>query len=295
MTPPASAQEQADARVGVGAQSGHAGAPAMEVVGLTKVFQQRGFRQRKTNPVVAVDRVSFTLKRGTTLGIVGESGSGKTTVARMIVGLEIPTAGQISVFGQPRPARLKPKDMRSLSRQVQMVFQNPYRSLDPRQPVGKALDEMLRVHFDWDGATRAARASELLALVRLEDSILSALPKQLSGGQRQRVCIARALAAEPRIIILDEAVSSLDVSIQGQVLNVLSDVRDETGVSYLFVTHDLAVVRQIADEVVVMQSGKVVERGTATQILDAPQEQYTRHLLEAVPREGWKPWGWNDA
>ena len=291
MTAPASAQEQADARVGVGAQSGHADAPAMEVAGLTKIFHPRGFRQRKSAPVVAVDDVSFKLKRGTTLGIVGESGSGKTTVARMIVGLEVPTAGQISVFGQERPARLKAKDMRSLSRQVQMVFQNPYRSLDPRQPVGKALDEMLRVHFAWDGAIRTARASELLALVRLDDSILSALPKQLSGGQRQRVCIARALAAEPRIIILDEAVSSLDVSIQGQVLNVLSDVRDETGVSYLFVTHDLAVVRQIADEVVVMQSGKVVERGTATQILDAPREQYTRQLLEAVPREGWKPEG----
>jgi oligopeptide transport system ATP-binding protein len=172
---------------------------------------------------------------------------------------------------------------------VQLVFQNPYRSLDPRQTVGSAIDEFIRTHFDWDAARRSTRVTELLELVKLPARARAALPSELSGGQRQRVCIARALATEPRVLVLDEAVAALDVSVQAQVLNVLADVRDETGVSYLFVTHDLAVVRQIADEVVVMRMGTVVESGLTARVLDEPQEAYTRVLRDSVPREGWSP------
>jgi oligopeptide transport system ATP-binding protein len=172
---------------------------------------------------------------------------------------------------------------------VQLVFQNPYRSLDPRQTVGSSIDEFIRTHFDWDAARRSARVTDLLELVKLPARARAALPSELSGGQRQRVCIARALATEPRVLVLDEAVAALDVSVQAQVLNVLADVRDETGVSYLFVTHDLAVVRQIADEVVVMRLGTVVEAGPTARVLDEPQEAYTRELRDSVPREGWSP------
>ncbi|WP_327589504.1 ATP-binding cassette domain-containing protein [Nonomuraea sp. NBC_00507] len=261
----------------------------IEVSGLTKMFGHHGVVKRGAPQVVAVKDVSFRLETGTTLAIVGESGSGKTTVARMIMGLEVPTSGRITYFGESRPARPSTRQRRVYARQMQMVFQNPYRSLDPRQPIGKAFDELLRLHFPWDAGRRAARTAELLELVRLDGGVLRALPGQLSGGQRQRVCIARALATEPRVVILDEAVAALDMSVQAQVLNVLADVRDETGVSYLFVTHDLAVVRQIADEVVVMRAGEIVERGLAAAVLDAPRHPYTRLLRDSVPREGWKP------
>jgi ABC-type glutathione transport system ATPase component len=266
-----------------------AAAAPIEVSGLAKTFGHHGVMRRGAPPIVAVRGVSFRLETGTTLAVVGESGSGKTTVARMIMGLEAPTSGRVTYFGESRPARPSARQRRAHARQVQMVFQNPYRSLDPRQPIGKAFDELLRLHFPWDAGRRAARTAELLELVRLDGGVLRALPAQLSGGQRQRVCIARALAAEPRVVILDEAVAALDMSVQAQVLNVLADVRDETGVSYLFVTHDLAVVRQIADEVVVMRAGEIVERGLAATVLDAPRHPYTRLLRDSAPREGWKP------
>jgi len=262
-------------------------APAVEAVRLSKTFVRGGWVRRQE--VHAVDEVSFRLEQGTTLALVGESGSGKTTVARMVTGLERPTSGEVRIFGEPRPTRPNARARRDLASQVQLVFQNPYRSLDPRQTVGSAIDEFIRTHFDWDAARRSERVTELLELVKLPARARAALPSELSGGQRQRVCIARALATEPRVLVLDEAVAALDVSVQAQVLNVLADVRDETGVSYLFVTHDLAVVRQIADEVVVMRLGTVVESGPTARVLDEPQEAYTRVLRDSVPREGWSP------
>lgn len=260
---------------------------AVEAVRLSKTFVRGGWVRRQE--VHAVDEVSLRLEQGTTLALVGESGSGKTTVARMVVGLERPTSGEVRIFDQPRPVRPSARERRELASQVQLVFQNPYRSLDPRQTVGGAIDEFIRTHFDWDVPRRSERVSELLELVKLPARVRAALPGELSGGQRQRVCIARALATEPRVLVLDEAVAALDVSVQAQVLNVLADVRDETGVSYLFVTHDLAVVRQIADEVVVMRMGSVVERGPTARVLDEPQEAYTRVLRDSVPRENWRP------
>jgi peptide/nickel transport system ATP-binding protein len=269
-----------------------AGTPAtatVEACGLSKTFGGRGLPGRRSARVGAVKDVSFRLAPGTTLAIVGESGSGKTTLARMITGLETPSAGTIALFGRHRRLRPTTAERRAHAREIQMVFQNPYQSLDPRQSVGDALDEVLRLHYGLDRAERTTRVAGLLAAVHLDQKVAGALPRQLSGGQRQRACIARALAAEPRILVLDEAVSALDVSVQAQVLNVLADIRDQTGVSYLFITHDLAVVRQIADEVIVMRSGAVVERGPAEEILGAPQHDYTRLLLDSVPRENWKP------
>jgi ABC-type glutathione transport system ATPase component len=263
--------------------------PAVEVSGLSKTFGAGGRFRGRWPGITAVKDVSFQLHQGSTLAVVGESGSGKTTLARMIMGLEVPSEGSVSFLGERRPARPSTTDLRKQARQVQMVFQNPYRSLDPRQTIGASLDEMLGLHFDLDRRARTARSQELLARVHLDRAIADARPGQLSGGQRQRACIARALAAEPRVLVLDEAVSALDVSVQAQVLNVLADIRDETGVSFLFVTHDLAVVRQIADDIIVMRFGEIVERGPADEVLDAPQHEYTRLLLESVPREGWKP------
>ncbi|MPY59518.1 ABC transporter ATP-binding protein [Streptomyces spongiae] len=255
---------------------------------MRKTFQPRSLL-KIGQPVLAVDGVSLALPAGSTLAVVGESGSGKTTLARMIMGVETPTSGSIEFFGRAQPRRMRTRDRRAHARVIQMVFQNPYRSLDPRQSVGAAIDEVLRLHFDLGRQDSRARTAELFDLVRLSPTRLDALPRELSGGQRQRVCIARALATNPRAIILDEAVAALDVLVQAQVLNLLADVQEQTDVSYLFVTHDLAVVRQIADDVLVMWSGRVVEHGCAEEVLDHPEHPYTRLLRDSVPRPGWKP------
>ncbi|WP_188190459.1 ABC transporter ATP-binding protein [Nonomuraea sp. SYSU D8015] len=252
----------------------------LQVEGLRKTFGES----------VAVADVSFSLRPGGALAVVGESGSGKTTVARMIVGLERPTSGRITACGHdrselPRSAR----ERRRRGGEVQIVFQDPYSSLDPRQSPAAAIDEVLRLHTPLDQAKRRRRVAELAELVGLDERQLAALPARLSGGQRQRVAIARALAAEPRILILDESVAPLDVSIQAQVLNVLADVRERTGIAYLFISHDLAVVRQVADDVVVMRHGSIVERGPAAQVLDEPRHPYTRLLRASVPGPGWRP------
>jgi len=254
--------------------------PVLEVSGLRKEF----------GDLVAVDDVSFRLPPARSLAIAGESGSGKTTIARMIVGLEHPTRGTISACGQDRsgPAR-SAKDRRRRGREVQVVFQDPYTSLDPRQSAEASIDEVLRLHHGWPASRRRARTGELIGLVGLDSRQAQALPRALSGGQRQRVAIARSLAAEPRVLILDESVAALDVSIQAQVLNLLSDIRDETGVSYILISHDLAVVRQLTDEAIILHRGRVVERGSTAQILDDPQESYTKRLRASVPRPGWKP------
>jgi ABC-type glutathione transport system ATPase component len=257
-----------------------AATPILAVTGLRKEF----------GDLVAVEDVSFTVSAGRSLAIVGESGSGKSTIARMIVGLERPTSGSIEACGADRslPAR-SAKDRRRRGREIQIVFQDPYTSLDPRQSAEATIDEVLRLHQDWDAARRRQRISELVELVGLDARQSQALPRALSGGQRQRVAIARALAAEPQVLILDESVAALDVSIQAQVLNLLADIRDETAVSYVLVSHDLAVVRQLTEDTIVLRRGSVVERGPTADVLDAPQHDYTRLLRSSVPRPGWKP------
>jgi ABC-type glutathione transport system ATPase component len=238
----------------------------------------------------AVDAVTFTVSDGQSLAVVGESGSGKTTVARMIVGLERITEGTIVVGGRDRskPAS-KVQERRDRGREVQIVFQDPYSSLDPRQSAAATLEEVLKLHHRSSDIDRSKRVAELGDLVGLDDRQMHALPRALSGGQRQRVAIARALAAEPRVLILDESVAALDVSIQAQVLNLLADIRDATGISYVLISHDLAVVRQLCDQVVVMRRGKIVERGLTAEVLDNPQQQYTKVLRASVPGPGWKP------
>jgi len=268
-----------------GSSKGSSAEYAVSVRGLTKVF-----RGRRGGDVVAVDDVSFAVTPGGSLAIVGESGSGKTTTARMIIGLEQPSAGRICIGDRPRGAgRLGSKERRRLGREVQIVFQDPYSSLDPRQRVSDCLDEVLRLHFDLSRPERESRIMELLLQVGLDERHAGVYPRALSGGQQQRVAIARALASLPRVLILDEAVASLDVSVQAQVLNLLADIREQMGVTYLFISHDLAVVRQVSDDVVVMRRGTIVERGSTSQVLDDPQHPYTKALLLAVPRRGWKP------
>ncbi|MFN8020572.1 MAG: ATP-binding cassette domain-containing protein [Acidimicrobiales bacterium] len=246
--------------------------------------------RKEFGPNVAVDDVSFDIAPGGSLAIVGESGSGKTTIAKMIVGLLAPTSGTITACGHDRsnPAR-GARERRRRGSEVQIVFQDPYSSLDPRQSGEAAIDEVLALHRGGTKDERARRVRELGEVVGLDQRQLSALPRALSGGQRQRVAIARALAAEPRLLILDESVAALDVSIQAQVLNLLADVRARTGVSYLLISHDLAVVRQITDDVIVMHRGQVVERGRTREVLDAPQHEYTQLLRSSVPAPGWRP------
>jgi ABC-type glutathione transport system ATPase component len=255
----------------------------------SSILQVDGLRKDFVD-IVAVDDVSFSIPDGGSLGIVGESGSGKTTVAKTIVGLERTTSGGIRACGRDRssPARSR-KERQLRGREVQMVFQNPYASLDRRQTAAAALTEVVRLHHHPDKAECRARVATLAQLVGLEPQEMERLPRALSGGQRQRVAIARALAAEPRILILDEAVASLDVSIQAQVLNLLADIREQTGISYVLISHDLAVVRQLTEQIIVMSRGRVVERGATADVLDSPQHDYTKLLRASVPRPGWKP------
>jgi ABC-type glutathione transport system ATPase component len=255
--------------------------PVLEATGLRKEY----------GDVVAVDDIDLRVEPGGSLAIVGESGSGKTTVAKMLVGLARPTAGTIRACGRDRstPAR-SARERRVRGGEVQIVFQDPYSSLDPRHDAERAIDEVLRLHGSGrSAAERRARIAELGELVGLDARQLRARPGALSGGQRQRVAIARALAAEPRVVILDESVAALDVSIQAQILNLLADIRQQTGVSYVLISHDLAVVRQLTEEAIVMHRGKVVERGSTADVLDRPREAYTKLLRASVPRPGWKP------
>ncbi len=261
----------------------------VDVSSVSRTYRVRDAGRRNVS-FTAVDDVSFTVSRGGSLGIVGESGSGKTTLARMIVGLEHPTTGSIVVDGVSMDGRARTRAARRVRGQtVQMVYQDPDSSLDPRQTVGDSLDEVLRFCFKLSSGARRARTIELLEQVGLSQSHLTLRPNVLSGGQRQRVAIARALACAPSLLVLDEAVSALDVSVQGQVLNLLADMRSELDVSYVFISHDLAVVQQISDEIIVMHNGKVVERGRTEQVLNKPNDEYTQRLIEAVPTVGWKP------
>jgi len=234
----------------------------------------------------AVRNVNFSLRRGHTLGVVGESGSGKTTMGLTLLRLHEPTGGEV-IFDGKNLLTLDDRERQAMRRRIQIVFQNPYASLNPRFTIGQTLVEPMTIHgIGAHTAEREARAHALLAKVGLGPETFFKYPHEFSGGQRQRVAIARCLTLEPEVLVLDEAVSALDVSVQAQVLNLLRDLQDELGLAYVFISHDLAVVRFISDEVLVMKDGAVVEQAPAAQILAAPQQDYTRRLLGAVPR-GW--------
>lgn len=249
--------------------------------GLTKVYRHtRGVPWRHTE-MRAVDDVSFRLRRGTTLAIAGESGSGKSTLARMVLGLLQPTSGSVVFDG------LNMSDIATLDRRrVQPVFQNPYGSLDPMYSVFRTIEEPLRIHRIGDRRRRRQAVRELADQVALPAALLDRRPRELSGGQRQRVAIARALALRPEVLVCDEAVSALDVVVQAQILDLLTELQAELGLTYLFISHDLAVIRQIADEVLVMRAGRVVEQAPTEELFTAPRHEYTRQLLEAIPAYG---------
>ncbi len=241
-----------------------------------------GILQRVSGWVRAVDGVDLTIARGETLGLVGESGSGKTTIGRSIVRLTEPRSGVIELDGVDLLG-LSGAALRARRRDVQMVFQDPYSSLDPRHTVGDILSEPLSVHGLAQGKARATRVTELLSMVGLDPAFVERYPHEFSGGQRQRIGIARAIAVEPRLIVADEPVSALDVSVQAQVINLLERLQDELGLTYLFIAHDLAVVKHIADRVAVLYLGRVVEIGPSHGLYATPHHPYTIALLSAVP------------
>jgi ABC-type glutathione transport system ATPase component len=250
----------------------------LEAIGLSKTYRTRG------RTVVAVSDVAFTVERGRSLGVVGESGSGKSTVARILAGLARPNTGQVLVDGRPR-ARVERGRAARLRRatEVQMVFQDPYASLDRRLSVEAALRDVLARHGD------PGDVGPLMDRVGLGAHLRGSRPHELSGGQRQRVAIAKALAVQPTVLVLDEAVSALDVSVQAQILALLNEIRADLGVALVFVTHDLAVVGEVSDDVLVMYRGRVVEHRPTADVLRRPEHAYTEMLLSSAPRPGWEP------
>ena len=259
--------------------------PVLEAEALTKHYPvSTGFMKPKAT-VQALQAVSFTLAAGRTLAVVGESGCGKSTLARQVTLLERPTAGRLRLAGRD-VAEADPSERKAFRRAVQMVFQNPFASLNPRKKIGQALEEPLAINTRLAAAERAERARAMLARVGLRPEHDGRYPHMFSGGQRQRVAIARALMLEPKVVVADEPVSALDVSIQAQVLNLLMDLQQETGVAYVFISHNLAVVELIADEVLVMYLGRVMERAPKTALFASPRHPYTRALLASTPRVG---------
>jgi ABC-type glutathione transport system ATPase component len=269
------------------AELGSEKARLLEVDGLVKEFGVRRSlaeiaARRQVDPQRAVDDVSFTLDRGEILGIAGGSGSGKTTMARCLIRLIEPDGGEVRVDGV-NIREHKRAELRELRRRMQMVFQDPYASLNPRMTIGAALHEAGKVHNRPGSDDEDAFVSRLLGQVQLTDRIASRKPRELSGGQRQRVSIARALAVDPEMIIADEAVSALDVSVQAQLLNLFLDLRDELGVAILFISHQLAVIAEVADRIAVMRTGRIVETGPTKEVFAHPKDEYTQALLRAHP------------
>ena len=258
--------------------------PLLEVHNLRTWFPvTSGLLRRHTDDVKAVDDVSFTVEEGKTVGLVGESGSGKTTVGRTILKLAPATSGRISFAGRDI-LPLSEREFRPLRREMQMIFQDPFGSLNPRLSILAIVAEPLEIHFpEMTRAERRERVAELLRQVGLQPEMMTRYPHEFSGGQRQRIGIARALAVKPRFLVCDEPVSALDVSVQAQIVNLLQDLQEELGLTYLFIAHDLAVVEHISDHVLVMYRGKIVESASAEAIYSNPQHEYTRKLLAAVP------------
>jgi peptide/nickel transport system ATP-binding protein len=256
----------------------------LDVAALNKTYVEKRMFGRSRSVAAAQD-VNLTLRRGEIVGVVGESGSGKSTVARCVVRLIDPTSGEIRIKGTDI-AQYSGSNLRPLRRRIQIVFQDPYRSLNPRIRVGESIIEGL-VNFGTPRGQALAQAAELMRVVGLQADAMQRYPHQFSGGQRQRICIARALALEPDILVADEAVSALDVSVQAQVLALLEEIRARTGIAVLFITHDLRVAAQICDTIVVMEKGRIVEAGPAEAVLTAPKQEYTRALIDAAPGRDW--------
>ena len=257
----------------------------LATTGMAKTYAAGGWFGRSRHAVAAADDVTLSIRQGETLGIVGESGSGKSTVARCIARLIEPTRGRV-VIGDTDFASISRAQLHALRRRVQIVFQDPYRSLNPRRTVGQAIVEG-PMNYGASAADAMSRAQKLMELVRLDPNSLDRFPHQFSGGQRQRICIARALAMEPAVLIADEAVSALDVSVQAQVLSLLDEIRERLNLAMLFITHDLRVAAQVCDRVAVMSKGRIVECGTVREVFAHPQNDYTKALLAAAPGRGW--------
>ena len=260
------------------------GEPLLEVTDLVKHFpiKEGLLIDREVDQVRAVDGVSFSVARGQTLGLVGESGSGKSTVCRAMLQLLKPTAGSVRFEGE-EIAGLSRRRLRPLRREMQMIFQDPYASLNPRKRVGQIVGDPLKLQGVASGGQLRTQVQELLERVGLSSEHYDRYPHEFSGGQRQRIGIARAVALKPKLVVADEPVSALDVSIQAQIINLLDDLQDELGLTYVFVAHDIGVVRHISDRVAVMHEGKIVEQGSADQVCEHPTDAYTKKLLAAVP------------
>ncbi|HEX4464249.1 MAG TPA: ATP-binding cassette domain-containing protein [Solirubrobacterales bacterium] len=260
------------------------GEPLLEVTDLVKHFPvKRGLLfDREVDRVRAVDGISFRVSRGETLGLVGESGSGKSTACRAALQLTEPSSGSVRFEGR-EIVGLSRRQMRPLRREMQMVFQDPYASLNPRKRVGQIVGDPLKLQGEASGAELRRRVQELLERVGLSPEHYDRFPHEFSGGQRQRIGIARAIALRPKLIVADEPVSALDVSIQAQIVNLLADLQQELGLAYLFVAHDIGVVRHVSDRIAVMHEGKIVEEGPAEQVCEQPRDDYTKQLLAAVP------------
>jgi oligopeptide/dipeptide ABC transporter ATP-binding protein len=259
--------------------------PAVRITDLVKTYPVRGSLAGGATKatLTAVDGINLTVAQGKTLGLVGESGSGKSTVAKLLVAVERPTSGTISVLGQ-EIQDLSGSDLRRARRDIQLVFQDPYTSLDPRMTIAEIIGEPLAIHADLvPRKHRARRIAELLDMVGLGDGFADRLPHQLSGGQRQRVGIARALSLSPKVLVLDEPVSALDMSVQAQIINLLTDLQKELGLAYVFIAHDLGVVAQLADDIAVMYLGRIVEQGSYEQVFGNPSHPFSVALLSAIP------------